>query len=165
MTLSDSEQTVVALCSISFGSWVSFYLLQPEVMVPPAPYPSHSLRRLPQCPPVHLRHPVPVSLTLSLSPGTARLRPPLKPLHRAPPPHIHIAPRGASFRSVPRHNSCRMVMVSDFNVPFHWNFLFDDVAIIFPLGLGSFTDGAAVEKWCCSVQLQIHSWSWFFCVP
>lgn len=85
-------------------------IFKPEVMVPPAPYPSHSLRRLPQCPPVHLRHPVPVSLTLSLSPGTAQLRPPLKPLHRAPPPHIHIAPRGASFRSVPRHNSCRMVM-------------------------------------------------------
>ncbi|KAJ4940212.1 hypothetical protein JOQ06_026521 [Pogonophryne albipinna] len=27
-----------------------------------------------------------------------------------PPPHIHVAPRGASFRSASRHNACRMVM-------------------------------------------------------
>ncbi|XP_038592192.1 disintegrin and metalloproteinase domain-containing protein 12-like [Micropterus salmoides] len=76
----------------------------PEAVLPPAPYPSHSLRRLPQCPPVHLSHPVPLTLTLSLSPGPGQPRPPL------PPPHIHVAQRGASFRSVSRHNSCRMVM-------------------------------------------------------
>uniref|UniRef100_UPI003AAC84A6 disintegrin and metalloproteinase domain-containing protein 12 n=1 Tax=Centroberyx gerrardi TaxID=166262 RepID=UPI003AAC84A6 len=86
----------------------------PEALLPPAPYPSHSLRRLPQCPPVHLSHPVPLSLTLSLSPvpglGPGQPRPPAPPPHRAPPPHIHVPPRGASFRSAPRHNSCRMVM-------------------------------------------------------
>lgn len=79
---------------------------------PPAPYPAHSLRRLPQCPPVHLSHPVPLSLTLSLSPGPRQPRPPAPPPHRAPPPHIHMAPRGASFRSVSHLSSCRMVMVS-----------------------------------------------------
>uniref|UniRef100_A0A668AXB8 ADAM metallopeptidase domain 12 n=1 Tax=Myripristis murdjan TaxID=586833 RepID=A0A668AXB8_9TELE len=72
----------------------------PEAALPQAPYPSHSLRRLPQCPPVHLSHPVPLSLTLSLSPvpglGPVQPRPPAPPPHRAPPPHIHIPPRGAS---------------------------------------------------------------------
>ncbi|TNN73851.1 hypothetical protein EYF80_015868 [Liparis tanakae] len=68
---------------------------------PAPPYPSRSMRRLPQCPPVHLSHPVPLSLTLSLS---GLPRPPL------PPPHLHVPPRGASFRSASRHNSCRMVM-------------------------------------------------------
>ncbi|KAG7228053.1 hypothetical protein INR49_005675 [Caranx melampygus] len=81
-----------------------------EGALPPAPYPSHSLRRLPQCPPVHPSHPVPLSLTVSLSPVPGQLRPPVPPPHRAPPPHIHIAARGASFRSASRHNSCRMVM-------------------------------------------------------
>ncbi|XP_034563027.1 disintegrin and metalloproteinase domain-containing protein 12-like isoform X2 [Notolabrus celidotus] len=77
----------------------------PEAVLPPVPYPSHhSLHRLPQCPPVHLSHPVPLSLTLSLSPGPMQLRPPV------PPPHIHIAARGTPFRSALRHNSCRMVM-------------------------------------------------------
>ncbi|CAL8282491.1 unnamed protein product [Merluccius merluccius] len=46
-------------------------------------YPSHSLRRLPQCPPIHLSHPVPLSLTLSLTPGRGCLQP--RP--PAPPPH------------------------------------------------------------------------------
>ncbi|XP_026171154.1 disintegrin and metalloproteinase domain-containing protein 12 isoform X1 [Mastacembelus armatus] len=82
----------------------------PEALLPPAPYPSHSLHRLPQCPPVHLSHPVPLSLTLSLSTGPRQPRPPIPPPHRAPPPHIHLAPRGASFRSVSHLNSCRMVM-------------------------------------------------------
>ncbi|XP_068161483.1 disintegrin and metalloproteinase domain-containing protein 12-like isoform X2 [Antennarius striatus] len=76
-----------------------------EPVLPPAPYPSHSLRRLPQCPPVRLSHPVPVSLTLSVSPGPLQPRPPV------PPPHVHVASRGASFHGAPpRHNSCRMVM-------------------------------------------------------
>uniref|UniRef100_A0A8C5I6S8 Disintegrin and metalloproteinase domain-containing protein 12-like n=1 Tax=Gouania willdenowi TaxID=441366 RepID=A0A8C5I6S8_GOUWI len=60
----------------------------------PAPPPAHlhttSLRRLPQCPPVHLSHPLPVTVTLSLSPGP---RPPVPPPHRAPAPHIPVAPR------------------------------------------------------------------------
>ncbi|KAF7661478.1 hypothetical protein LDENG_00260940 [Lucifuga dentata] len=87
----------------------------PEALLPQPPYHSHSLRRLPQCPPVHLSQPVPLSLTLSLSAGPrlgpGQPRPPVPPPHRAPPPHIHTAPRGASFCSVLPHNSCRMVMV------------------------------------------------------
>uniref|UniRef100_A0AAX7TD39 ADAM metallopeptidase domain 12 n=1 Tax=Astatotilapia calliptera TaxID=8154 RepID=A0AAX7TD39_ASTCA len=82
----------------------------PEAGLPPAPFPPHSLHRLPQCPPVHLSHPVPLSLTVSLSPGPGQPRPPVPPPHRAPPPHIHVAPRGASFHSASHHNSCRMVM-------------------------------------------------------
>uniref|UniRef100_A0A8D0ANP3 ADAM metallopeptidase domain 12 n=1 Tax=Sander lucioperca TaxID=283035 RepID=A0A8D0ANP3_SANLU len=75
---------------------LSFIILQPphrgpKAVLPPAPYPSHSLHRLPQCPPVHLSHPVPLSITLSLSPGPGLPRPPL------PPPHIHVVPRGASY--------------------------------------------------------------------
>lgn len=111
---------------------LSFISLQPphrgsEAALPPAPYPSHSLRRLPQCPPIHPSHPVPLSLTVSLSPVPGQLRPPVPPPHRAPPPHIHIAARGASFRSASRHNSCRMVMVSEFPVPSLGNILFDGV--------------------------------------
>ncbi|XP_056907063.1 disintegrin and metalloproteinase domain-containing protein 12-like, partial [Takifugu flavidus] len=68
-----------------------------EPVFPSASYPSHSLRPLPQCPPVHLSHPVPVSLTLSLSPGPMQPRPPV------PPPHVHVGGRA-------RHGSCRMVM-------------------------------------------------------
>ncbi|XP_054898583.1 disintegrin and metalloproteinase domain-containing protein 12-like isoform X4 [Poeciliopsis prolifica] len=77
---------------------------------PSVPYPSHSLHRLPQCPPVHLSHPVPLSLTLSLTPGPRQPRPPAPPPHRAPLPHTHMAPRGTSFHSMSHHNSCRMVM-------------------------------------------------------
>uniref|UniRef100_A0AAV2LHQ5 Disintegrin and metalloproteinase domain-containing protein 12 n=1 Tax=Knipowitschia caucasica TaxID=637954 RepID=A0AAV2LHQ5_KNICA len=95
-------------------------IFEPESASSPAPYPSHSLRRLPQCPPV------PLSITLSLSPGPVQPRPPLPPPHRAPPPrHAELHPpphrapppphrappphqlRGVSVRSVPRH---RMVM-------------------------------------------------------
>ncbi|XP_056153190.1 disintegrin and metalloproteinase domain-containing protein 12 [Lampris incognitus] len=92
----------------------------PQPLLPQAPYSSHSLRRLPQCPAVHLSHPLPLSLTLSLSPVPRPLvagqpKPPAPPPHRAPPPHTHthIPPRGASFRGVPRHNSCRTAMELD----------------------------------------------------
>ncbi|XP_034050390.1 disintegrin and metalloproteinase domain-containing protein 12-like [Thalassophryne amazonica] len=81
-----------------------------EVTLPQAPYPSHSLRRLPQCPPVHLSHPAPLPLSLSLSLVPGQPRPPVPPPHRAPLPHLHVAPRGAPLRSMSHHNSCRMVM-------------------------------------------------------
>uniref|UniRef100_A0A3P9K993 ADAM metallopeptidase domain 12 n=1 Tax=Oryzias latipes TaxID=8090 RepID=A0A3P9K993_ORYLA len=81
----------------------------PEVGPSSTSYPSYSLHRLPQCPPVHLSHPIPLSLTLSLSSGLRQPRPPLPPPHRAPQPHIQ-APRGASFRSVAHQNSSRMVV-------------------------------------------------------
>ncbi|MEQ2232792.1 hypothetical protein ILYODFUR_015123 [Ilyodon furcidens] len=83
----------------------------PDAGPPSAPYPSHRLHRLPQCPSVHLSHPVPLSLTLSLTPGPRKPRPPVPPPHRAPLPHTQVAPRAASFRSAPHYNSCRMVML------------------------------------------------------
>lgn len=82
-----------------------------EPVLPPAPYPPHSLRRLPQCPPAHLSHPTPLSLTLSLSSGSIQPRPPV------PPPQVHVTARGSSCRGSMRNNSCRMVMVSEFLVP------------------------------------------------
>lgn len=92
----------------------------PETAGPPAPYPCHSLRRLPQCPPVHLSHPVLLSLPMSLSPNPGQLRPLVPPPHRAAAPHIHAVPRGASFRAAPNHNSCRTVTVSAPSVFFTW---------------------------------------------
>ncbi|XP_028990260.1 disintegrin and metalloproteinase domain-containing protein 12-like [Betta splendens] len=74
-----------------------------------APPPPHSLRRLPQCPPLHLGHPVPLSLTLSLSAGLGQPRACAPPPHRAPPPHSPAAARGPAFKAS-RLNSCRMVM-------------------------------------------------------
>lgn len=76
-----------------------------EPAPPSAPCPAHSLRRLPQCPPVHISRPVPVSVTLSVSPGPVQPRPPVPPHHL----HAAAASRGASFGA-----SCRMVMVSEF---------------------------------------------------
>lgn len=107
MTVSDRKQALFSTDRLVFHPSLQPPHRGPEAALPPAPYPTHSLRRLPQCPPVHLSHPVPLSLTLSLSPGPAQPRPPV------PPPHIHVAPRGASFRGASRHNSCRMVMVSE----------------------------------------------------
>ncbi|XP_071247314.1 disintegrin and metalloproteinase domain-containing protein 12-like, partial [Salvelinus alpinus] len=92
----------------------------PQNQHPPGqPYPSHSLQRLPQCSPVHLSHPVPLSLSPTSAPRPGQPRPPIPPPHRALPPHgqghahslTQAPPRGASFRSVPQHhNSCRMVL-------------------------------------------------------
>ncbi|KAL0964777.1 hypothetical protein UPYG_G00328790 [Umbra pygmaea] len=95
-------------------------ILKPPQHTPGQLYPSsgtscssHSLCHLPQCPPVHLSHPTP------LTPGPGQPRPPAPPPHRAPPPqnlgldhcHAQASPRGVSFRSAPqRHNSCSMVM-------------------------------------------------------
>lgn len=129
MTVSDMKQTLSLLLTLQALSFISLQPPHrgPEAVLPPAPYPSHSMRRLPQCPPVHLSHPVPLSLTLSISSGPGQPRPPVPPPHRAAPPHIHVAPRGASFHSASRHNSCRMVMVSEFSVPSVGNILFDDI--------------------------------------
>ncbi|XP_052362566.1 proline-rich protein HaeIII subfamily 1-like [Oncorhynchus keta] len=116
----------------------SIFKPPPQNQHPPGqPYPSHSQRRLPQCSPVHLSHPVPLSPTSAPGPGQPRPptppphrglpphgpgqpRPPAPPPHRALPPpgqghahsHTQAPPRGASFRSEPpEHNSCRMVLV------------------------------------------------------
>lgn len=98
--------------SLSLSLSVFFFLSQPPHLGPEAVVPSHSLRQLPQCPSVHLSHPLPLALTLTISP-------PVPPPHRAlQPPHIHLQtpPRGASFRGGPqRQTSCRMVMVSSWS--------------------------------------------------
>ncbi|XP_076154792.1 disintegrin and metalloproteinase domain-containing protein 12 [Alosa pseudoharengus] len=82
-------------------------IYKPPHLGPEAVVASHNLRQLPQCPPVHLSHPLPVALTLTISP-------PVPPPHRALlPPRVHLQapPRGASFRGGPqRQPSCRMVM-------------------------------------------------------
>ncbi|XP_052370033.1 WAS/WASL-interacting protein family member 1-like [Oncorhynchus keta] len=101
----------------------SIFKPPPQNQHPPGqPYPSHSQRRLPQCSPVHLSHPVPLSPTSA--PGPGQPRPPAPPPHRALPPpgqghahsHTQAPPRGASFRSEPpEHNSCRMVL--DLEIP------------------------------------------------
>ncbi|XP_061788037.1 disintegrin and metalloproteinase domain-containing protein 12-like [Nerophis lumbriciformis] len=78
-------------------------------LLPPPPYPSHSLRRLPQCPPAHHRQPL--SLTVSLAPRPQPRPPQPPPLpHRVPLPHVHVTPRAMACRSAPRHEGCRMVM-------------------------------------------------------
>nr|XP_057918322.1 disintegrin and metalloproteinase domain-containing protein 12-like isoform X3 [Doryrhamphus excisus] len=77
---------------------------------PPPPYPSRSLRRLPQCPPAHLHQPL--SLTVSLA-TRHQPRPPAPPPppHKGHLPHIHVTPAAAAMacRGAPRHNACRMV--------------------------------------------------------
>lgn len=123
----------------------------PEAAPPPVPYPSHhSLHRLPLCPPVHLSHPVPLSLTLSLSPGPIQPRPPV------PPPHVHIVPRGTPFRSASRHNSCRMVMVSESDT--------------FYMMMLTRCNSSAGSVWkCCSLRLQMAVFMLLvfptYCVP
>ncbi|XP_028818223.1 disintegrin and metalloproteinase domain-containing protein 12 isoform X3 [Denticeps clupeoides] len=82
-------------------------IYKPPSMGPEMLMSSHSLRRLPQCPPVHLSHPLPITLTMAMSP-------PVPPPHRAPLPpnsHLHSPPRGTLFHGAPQHqNSCRMIM-------------------------------------------------------
>ncbi|XP_062330583.1 disintegrin and metalloproteinase domain-containing protein 12 isoform X1 [Osmerus eperlanus] len=82
--------------------------LGPDSLQPSAPYASHSLHRLPQCPPIHLSHPVPLAITLAFSPGQPHS--PAPPPHRAQPHQDAAPPRGPSFRRTTRHISCRMVM-------------------------------------------------------
>ncbi|XP_054656771.1 disintegrin and metalloproteinase domain-containing protein 12-like isoform X2 [Dunckerocampus dactyliophorus] len=83
----------------------------PRAELPPPPYPSHSLRRLPQCPPAHLHQPL--SLTVSLA-TRHQPRPPAPPPppHRVPLPHVRVTPRASAMacRGASRHNACRMVM-------------------------------------------------------
>ncbi|XP_072522731.1 disintegrin and metalloproteinase domain-containing protein 12 isoform X2 [Salminus brasiliensis] len=96
---------------------------------------SVSLRRLPQCPPLHLSHPLPFTLSPSPpAPPPHRAPPPPlphshshshthaytnSPSHRAPPAHphahthshTHSPPRGASLRGLSCQNTCRMAML------------------------------------------------------
>ncbi|KAK7918819.1 hypothetical protein WMY93_010103 [Mugilogobius chulae] len=88
-------------------------IFKPESLASPAPAPfsSHSLRRLPQCPPAHLsRPPVPLSLTLSLSPAPVQPRPPPPSTQSSAPSPPRPAQRRGVVRGASRHSSCRMVM-------------------------------------------------------
>ncbi|KAL6475657.1 hypothetical protein MHYP_G00166970 [Metynnis hypsauchen] len=93
---------------------------------------SLSLRRLPQCPPLHLSHPLPFTLTPSPpAPPPHRAPPPPlphshththaythSPSHRAPSTHPHTythshtlsPPRGAPLRNLSCQNTCRIAM-------------------------------------------------------
>ncbi|XP_064864529.1 uncharacterized protein LOC135564044 [Oncorhynchus nerka] len=83
----------------------SIFKPPPQNQHPPGqPYPSHSQRRLPQCSPVHLSHPVPLSPTSV--PGPGQPRPPTPPPHRALPPHGPGQPRPPApppHRALPPH--------------------------------------------------------------
>ncbi|XP_064176797.1 disintegrin and metalloproteinase domain-containing protein 12 [Anguilla rostrata] len=61
---------------------------------PPHSFHPQGLRRLPQCPPVHISHPIPL--------------PPAPPSHRGTPSHGPPRPRGAPLRNPARHSSFRM---------------------------------------------------------
>ncbi|XP_026988610.2 disintegrin and metalloproteinase domain-containing protein 12 [Tachysurus fulvidraco] len=77
---------------------------------------SHTLRALPQCPPLHLSPLLP----LPFAPPTHRAPPPPlphtpSPRHRAPPvphtlSHLHTPARGASLLTLSCQNTCRMAM-------------------------------------------------------
>ncbi|XP_077407311.1 disintegrin and metalloproteinase domain-containing protein 12 isoform X2 [Vanacampus margaritifer] len=73
-----------------------------KTQLPPPPYPSHSLRRLPQCQP----------LSLSVSLAAAPPPPPHPHPHPHLHPHVHVAAvarrTAAAFGGAPRLNVCRM---------------------------------------------------------
>ncbi|KAM6956564.1 LOW QUALITY PROTEIN: disintegrin and metalloproteinase domain-containing protein 12-like [Aplochiton taeniatus] len=78
--------------------------LSSEPLLPPHNFHSYSLRRLPLYQPLHISHPMPVSLSV----GQLTL-PPVPPHHRALPAHTAISsPRAPPFHSLPRLQHCRM---------------------------------------------------------
>ncbi|XP_062319716.1 disintegrin and metalloproteinase domain-containing protein 12-like [Osmerus eperlanus] len=75
-----------------------------EPLLPPPNFHSHSLRRLPHYQPIHISHPMPVSLSV----GQPTL-PPVPPHHRALPPHTSFSSsRAPSFQSLPRQQAYRL---------------------------------------------------------
>ncbi|XP_046885169.1 disintegrin and metalloproteinase domain-containing protein 12-like isoform X2 [Hypomesus transpacificus] len=75
-----------------------------EPLLPPPNFHSHSLRRLPHYQPIHISHPMPVSLSV----GQLTL-PPVPPHHRALPPHTRFSSsRAPSFQSLPRQQAYRL---------------------------------------------------------
>ncbi|XP_030643273.1 disintegrin and metalloproteinase domain-containing protein 12 [Chanos chanos] len=71
-----------------------------EPLLPPHNLHSHSLRRLPQCQPLQISHPMPVSLGMGMS--TGQDHPPPVPPHRAPPTQTRSPVRAAPFHTLPR---------------------------------------------------------------
>ncbi|XP_066529729.1 disintegrin and metalloproteinase domain-containing protein 12 isoform X1 [Hoplias malabaricus] len=73
-----------------------------EPLLPPPNFHSHSLRRLPQCQPLHISHPMPITLGVGVATGLQAL-PPVPP-HRPLPTHTHTQSpvRAAPFLTLPR---------------------------------------------------------------
>ncbi|XP_074502231.1 disintegrin and metalloproteinase domain-containing protein 12 isoform X3 [Sebastes fasciatus] len=87
-------------------------LLSAEPLLPPHNFHSHSLRRLPIYQPLHISHPMPVSLSV----GQPTL-PPLPAHHRVLPVHTALSPpRVPPFLSLPRQQSSYRVN-QDFEKP------------------------------------------------
>ncbi|KAI4882539.1 hypothetical protein NFI96_010411 [Prochilodus magdalenae] len=78
--------------------------LSAEPLLPPPNFHSHSLRRLPQCPaqcqPLHISHPMPITLGVGMATGLQAL-PPVPP-HRPLPTHTQSPVRAAPFLTLPR---------------------------------------------------------------
>ncbi|XP_055758436.1 disintegrin and metalloproteinase domain-containing protein 12-like isoform X2 [Salvelinus fontinalis] len=78
--------------------------LSSEPLLPPHSFHSHSLRRLPHYQPLHISHPMPVSLSVGQQP-----LPPVPPHHKALPAHTALSPpRAQPFHSLPRQQPYRM---------------------------------------------------------
>ncbi|XP_024280708.1 disintegrin and metalloproteinase domain-containing protein 12 isoform X1 [Oncorhynchus tshawytscha] len=78
--------------------------LSSEPLLPPHSFHSHSLRRLPHYQPLHISHPMPVSLSVGQQP-----LPPVPPHHKALPAHTALSPpRAPPFHSLPRQQPYRM---------------------------------------------------------
>ncbi|XP_029926951.1 disintegrin and metalloproteinase domain-containing protein 12 [Myripristis murdjan] len=76
-------------------------LLSSEPLLPPHNFHSHSLRRLPVYQPLHISHPMPVSLSVGQPP-----LPPVPPHQRVLPAHTSILPPVVPpFHSLPRQQS------------------------------------------------------------
>lgn len=87
-------------------------LLCAEPLLPPHNFHSHSLRSLPLYQPLHISHPMPVSLSV----GQPTL-PPLPAHHRVLPAHTSLPPpQVPPFLSLPRHQSSYRVE-QDFDKP------------------------------------------------
>uniref|UniRef100_A0A674DN81 ADAM metallopeptidase domain 12 n=1 Tax=Salmo trutta TaxID=8032 RepID=A0A674DN81_SALTR len=75
-----------------------------EPLLPSHSLHSHSLRRLPNYQPIHISHPMPVSLSVGQQP-----LPPVPPHHRALPAHAALSPpRAPPCHSLPRQQPYRM---------------------------------------------------------
>ncbi|XP_038846752.1 disintegrin and metalloproteinase domain-containing protein 12-like [Salvelinus namaycush] len=75
-----------------------------EPLLPSHSLHSHSLRRLPNYQPIHISHPMPVSLSVGQQP-----LPPVPPHHRALPAHTALSPpRAPPCHSLPRQQPYRM---------------------------------------------------------
>lgn len=75
-----------------------------EPLLPPSTFQTHSLRRFPHCPaqcqPLHISHPIPITLGLGVTAGVQT--PPPIPPHRPLPRHTQSPVRASPFFTLPR---------------------------------------------------------------